>query len=59
MRVKKLRIITHDGEEVECEMLVCVLPYSNLIYCEAQLNQRQGELYKWAWPSFAVYWKET
>lgn len=38
---KKLRIITHDGEEVECEMLVCVLPYSNLIYCEAQLNQRQ------------------
>jgi transposase len=38
---KKLRIITHDGEELECEMLVCVLPYSNLIYCEAQLNQRQ------------------
>ncbi len=38
---KKLPIITHDGEELECEMLVCVLPYSNLIYCEAQLNQRQ------------------
>jgi len=38
---KKLRIITHDGEEIECEMLVCVLPYSNLIYCEAQLNQKQ------------------
>ena len=32
---KKLRIgVTHDGEEVECEMLVCVLPYSNLIYCK-------------------------
>ena len=38
---KSCALLPHDGEEVECEMLVCVLPYSNLIYCEAQLNQRQ------------------
>ena len=31
MRVKVACIITHDGEEVECEMLVCVPAYSNLI----------------------------
>ena len=50
-------IITHDGEEVECEMLVCV-PYSNLIYCEAQLNQRQ-ESYKWVYELCCILEKET
>jgi transposase len=38
---KKLTIISEDGEEIKCEVLVCVLPYSNLIYCEAQSNQGQ------------------
>ena len=30
-----------SGEIKQCEVLVCVLPYSDLIYCEAQEDQRQ------------------
>lgn len=37
----KLKYITDQGEEVESELLICVLPKSNLVYCEAQLNQNQ------------------
>lgn len=38
----KLLYINEQGEECYCEVLVCVLPYSNMIYCEAQENQKQG-----------------
>ena len=30
-----------SGQLKQCEVLVCVLPYSDLIYCEAQHDQRQ------------------
>lgn len=38
----KLKYIDKESGEVRsCEMLVCVLPYSDLIYCEAQEDQSQ------------------
>jgi transposase len=39
---KKLKYKTEEGEEKQCELLVCVLPKSNLIYCEAQSSQGQN-----------------
>ena len=54
MRVK-VALLPHDGEEVECEMLVCVLPYSNLIYYEAQLNQRQESYIKMGLAELLLY----
>ena len=48
-----LRIITHDGEEVECENV------GMFYYTESSgWSQRPGED-KMAWPSFAVYWKKA
>lgn len=38
----KLEYIDKESGEIKrCEMLVCVLPYSDLIYCEAQEDQAQ------------------
>lgn len=38
----KLKYIEKEsGQLKQCEVLVCVLPYSDLIYCEAQHDQRQ------------------
>lgn len=38
----KLNYIEKEsGQLKQCEVLVCVLPYSDLIYCEAQTDQRQ------------------
>ena len=31
----------HSGEEVKCQVLVCVLPYSGQVYCRALASQKQ------------------
>jgi transposase len=36
-----LKYIDHNGEEKESQVLICVLPHSDLIYCEAQHDQTQ------------------
>ncbi|MBK8516490.1 MAG: hypothetical protein IPL55_09465 [Saprospiraceae bacterium] len=38
----KLKYIDKESGEIkQCDVLVCVLPYSDLIYCEAQEDQSQ------------------
>jgi transposase len=39
----KLEYIDKESGEIkQCEVLICVLPYSDLIYCEAQEDQTQS-----------------
>jgi transposase len=36
-----LAYIDANGEEKRCQVLICMLPHSDLIYCEAQYDQTQ------------------